>query len=195
MSNTKKNNTLWSSIGSLLFVVSIAISIYLGRIQSNLVQIHDFVYKKDADEIVDLFRKNYYWLTANPKTSPETFVRTRAVTEDPSTTEKLTVKVLRENDKFAGFIAYYKKSFYLGYVLYLGVYEEFRGRGYGERLIRFAIEDLKKMNAKKIKLITRVKNNAARSLYKKVGFKQTAIDDIKNIAEDNMHVYFEIDVN
>ena len=90
---------------------------------------------------------------------------------------RLRIKVLREHDAFVGFTAYYMKTSDLGLLLFLAVNPEFRGKGYGDMLTRYALNDLIRVGAKRIRLVTRTCNIPAQKLYKRVGFKETSRDD------------------
>lgn len=53
----------------------------------------------------------------------------------------------------------------------IAIHPDFRKRGYGEYLLRWAIERFRKKGAATITLEVNEKNNAARNLYDKMGFK------------------------
>lgn len=53
----------------------------------------------------------------------------------------------------------------------IGLCKEYRGQGYGKRLLETAIDFLKKKNVEKICLTVIEKNNVAYEMYKKRGFK------------------------
>jgi ribosomal protein S18 acetylase RimI-like enzyme len=52
----------------------------------------------------------------------------------------------------------------------MGVLEEFRGRGIGERLIRAALDQAKTGGFERVELSVYAKNTRAASLYRKIGF-------------------------
>ena len=109
--------------------------------------------------------------------SPEFMLKYRTPDKNPRNYRTLIIKVLREGDKTAGFVAYYKLNSFTYKLLYLAVDKDFRGKRYGMRLAKYAIQDMFARGGKIIKLVTRVKNKKARSLYKKLGFKETLIED------------------
>lgn len=146
--------------------------------------IYEFNEERDTQDILKLFDNNWYWLLSSPDYSPAFMLKKRAPNTDPLYIGKMHLKVLRENDKFVGFTGYYFLSATVGKVLFLAVDEQFRGKRYGEKLLRYAIDDLKRMGALKVKLVTRVDNISAQALYRRVGFKETA--------RDNQFVDFEI---
>ena len=105
---------------------------------------------------------------------------------DIRNTGKLKIKTLRDDGQLAGFVTYYKDSTGKGHVQFLAVDEKFRGKGFGEQLMRYALDDLKKMGVKHIDLFTRPINYAAQKVYKKVGMHETH--------RSEKFVYFAIDL-
>jgi len=166
-----------------LFVITAACSVFIAGLvyyfSEEKTLIHNFSPARDTKPILDLFDKDWYWLVASSRDEycPAFTLKYRTPDRNPRNFGKLIVKVLRENGTFAGFAAYHEKSFYEGYLLFVAVETAFRGKGYGERLTRHAIKDLFKRGCKVIKLVTRTSNTKARGLYKKIGFKETRMDD------------------
>ena len=60
----------------------------------------------------------------------------------------------------------------LGWLLFLGVADQFRKRGYGEYLVRYALEQMRQMGLTRVDLVTRVTNYRAQRLYKRIGFNE-----------------------
>ncbi len=58
-----------------------------------------------------------------------------------------------------------------------------RGKGFAQKLMQYAIDDMRRLGAKKITLITRTSNTSAQKLYNRIGFKE--------IYRDEGYVYFE----
>ncbi len=147
--------------------------------------IQDYNETRDTQEILDIFKQDKYWLLSSPDYSAESMLKTRSPNKDDARYfGKLSIKVLREADKFVGFVAYYMKNFFIGTVLFLDVKPEFRGKGYAQQLMRYAIDALKKQGASIITLVTRSENHAAQAVYKKMGF-------VKTLEEDG-YVYFDL---
>jgi len=140
-------------------------------------QIVDFDYDRDAHFILDIFKTNWYWLVSSQDFSPEYVLKYRASSKDPQHMGNLTIKLLYQDGEPVGFVAYYKKMFYVGFVLFLGVRPEFRSKGYGAQLLQYAVDDFKKRGVTTVRLVTRVENYAAQAVYKKVGFTETSRDD------------------
>ena len=140
---------------------------------------------RDTKEILDIFKTDRYWLVSSPDYSPEFMLKNRAPSkQDARYFGKLNIKVLYEGDQFIGFAAYYLKNFFIGQILFLAVKPEFRGKGYAQQLMRYAIADLKKQGATIITLVTRSENKPAQGVYKKLGFTLSH--------EEDGFVYFEL---
>lgn len=139
----------------------------------------DFEYTRDAQEIHALFKRDWYWLVApTPEEYDVDFVlRYRARQHSFESLGTLTIKVLREQGDFKGFVTYYKKSSEIGFLLFLSVKKDVRRKGYGQKLARYAIDDLLSQGVKKIDIVTRPSNERALNLYKnKLEFKETGRD-------------------
>jgi ribosomal protein S18 acetylase RimI-like enzyme len=148
--------------------------------------IYDFDDARDTQEILNLFEANWHWLVATPDYSPAYMLKYRAPNQTPLSHGKLSIKVLREKDTFVGFIAYYKKKPQEGFILFVAVKEEFRGKRYAEKLIHYAINDMKEQGVKSVWLITRLSNARAQALYRRLGFYELQHDDI--------FIYFQRDL-
>ena len=59
---------------------------------------------------------------------------------------------------------------YRGWLNYLGVDPDFRGKGYGKAILAHAVENLRKMGCPKINLQVRNSNRQVIEFYKKSGF-------------------------
>ncbi|MGB8366855.1 MAG: GNAT family N-acetyltransferase [Candidatus Babeliales bacterium] len=147
--------------------------------------IYDFDETRDMQEILQIFDDDWYWLIESEDYSPEFMLTHRAPNKDPMYVGSLHIKVLREKNKLAGFAAYYLKKKGLYQLLFLAVNKNFRGKGYGEQLLCYALKDAKKLGANQVRLVTRSTNFPAQRLYKRVGFKQV------DVREDGKFIYFE----
>lgn len=162
-----------------IFSVITAGLVYKFSSLSEKSPISDFIYSRDSQDILKVFDKNWYWLVASTRQeySPDFMMKNRTPDKDPSNFGSLIIKVLRDNNKFAGFTAYFKKKLYEGFLLYVAVDNDFRGKGYGEMLTNYAVNDLFASGCNIVKLVTRTENVKARALYKKVGFEETLVED------------------
>ena len=147
--------------------------------------IQDYNEARDTQDILEIFKADKYWLLSSPDYSPEHMLSTRSPNKDDARYfGKLSIKVLREADKLVGFVAYYMKNFFIGTVLFLDVKPKFRGKGYAQQLMRYAIDELKKQGASIVTLVTRSENHSAQAVYKKMGFTKTL--------EEDGYVYFDL---
>lgn len=180
-SSTRRFVTIFALLAGLLGVAGGAYY-YLNRTVVN-EGVFDYEPARDRAAILEIFRKNWYWLIADDNYSAEYMLDNRA-SQQTGPAGDLILKVYRVQDKTAGFLAYYHKSFYKGYVLFLVVDEEYRKKGYAEKLLRYALAQLKNDGMTIAQLITRIDNIRAQSLYKKVGMHE--------IWRDHEFVRFEI---
>ncbi len=151
---------------------------YTSRVQT---PISDFEFSRDTDSVLEMFKEDWYWLDASYENyTPEAIIykfKNRTPHINPLYTGTMRIKVLREQDQLVGFITYHKENADYGRILYLSVKSSMRGKRYGEKLARYAIDDLIAMGSKKIRLVTRTDNEAAQKLYKRLGFKETSRSD------------------
>lgn len=146
--------------------------------------IYDYDEARDRQEILNIFETERYWLLTSPDYDLEFMLKYKAPNKDPLYVGRLYIKVLRENNKFVGFTTYYKKTPIEGTILFVAVKKEFRGKGYGQILVKYDLDELKRLGSKKVSLVTRIQNLPGQALYKKTGFTE--------VKRDATHVYYEI---
>ena len=182
---TKKN--WWRKAAGLIGVVAGALILVLlvgrGSGSSEGATVSEMNDARDLAQILSLFERNRYWLTATPNFPAEFSFRTRSPNEYPAYRGALTVKVLRDNGNLFGFVSYYMKAPGEGYILFLGVDEKYRGKRYADQLMLHAMEDLIGRGVRRIELITRPTNIAAQKVYRRLGFRE--------VWRDHMFVDFE----
>lgn len=141
--------------------------------------ITEFNYERDSQAILELFNQDWYWLVANKRDdySPDFMLKHRASKQNMMHAGSMNIYVIRENNEFVGFTAYYMKAPSIGYLNFVAIKPELRGKGYAKQLVQYSVDDLLEKGAKRIDLITRPSNTAARKLYESMGFVQTNIDD------------------
>lgn len=174
-----KNKLSKSKIIVLLATILAGISIlWLSKDYLFNIPIKDYSPQKDREFILDLFKKNWYWLVSEYSLdfSPEYMLDNKASDKEPIHKGNLTIKMAYENNKPVGFIAYYMKELYVGFVLFIAVDETSRGKGFARSLLDYAINDLKNKGASIIRLITRTSNLRGQKLYTGMGFKQVWTD-------------------
>lgn len=127
---------------------------------------------KDRAAVEQLFKDNFYALTANPDHDFDTMLEKRSPNKiQTKYFGKMDTVVLYDKEQLAGFVSYFMTSSYAGKVLFLSINKEFRRKGYAKKLMDIAIAKLKKQGAKVIKVATRTTNIPAQTLYgTKLGF-------------------------
>lgn len=134
---------------------------------------------RDKQEILQLFKSDIYWLSANPDYNAEYMLDNRAPGgETGRYSGQMQLKVLRDNDQFVGFVAYYKKTADEGFLNFVCVKPEMRGKHYAEKLMKYAEDDFRAQGVHRIKLLTRTVNHRARALYTRMGYTVTSIDEV-----------------
>jgi len=165
----------WKWLFGVIAVASIAVA---GWWFINRSPIEELNYDRDAKEILKIFDRDRYWLLSSADYSPEFMLKTKSPNAyDLRYYGQLNLRVLWEKGFFVGFTAYYMKTSTLGFILFMAVNPEFRGKGYGEMLINYDFADLKRMGATRAELTTRTDNERALKLYKRVGMVETSFVD------------------
>ncbi|MEX0672103.1 MAG: GNAT family N-acetyltransferase [Candidatus Babeliales bacterium] len=145
----------------------------------------DYNSTTDRVEFLKLFENNKYWLTTNENYNVAHMLDTKSPNDyQAEYFGKLTIKAARVHGKPVGFVAYYKKKFYEGFILFLAVDEQYRGKSYATKLLRYAIDALFNDNAQVVRLVTRTNNYAAMKVYERAGMHESE--------RTNGFVYFEI---
>lgn len=143
---------------------------------------------RDRQAILNIFDQDWYWLVAGDRNSfsPERMLDTKSPNKNPEYQGVEQVKVYLVAGQPVGFVAFYKKKFYEGFLHLLGLSSAARGKGYATQLMHTAVREMFADPAiMYIKLITRVNNVPAIKVYERVGFKRT--DEI-----DDGFVYFRL---
>lgn len=148
--------------------------------------------ERDKNDVAQLFKEDWYWLSVNEYRPEDVayMLDTRSPNSwEPEYTGKMHIDVLREADnKFVGFITYYMYEktgpFLVGKILFLAVRPEFRGKRYGELLLKHAQQQLFAQGAEVARLVTRVSNEKAQKLYRRAG--------MKDIGEENGFTHFVV---
>lgn len=74
------------------------------------IRIYDFNSVTDMQPMLDIFNKDFDWLTANKDCSPAFMFKNRTYDTNPIHFGSLKIKVLHESNNIAGFTAYYMES-------------------------------------------------------------------------------------
>lgn len=144
-------------------------------------KIEPFVYERDMPDIKELFDANWYWLMGSPKEaySPNylTYVfKFRTPGANPMKHNTLQIHVIRDNNHVAGFTAFFKKTATIGQILFVAVHNAYRNKGLGDKLFRYAKNELIKQGSTQLILLTRTDNERAQRLYKRNGFSEAYSD-------------------
>lgn len=140
--------------------------------------ISDFNETRDTQAILNVMKDNWYWLISSPDYRADLMLSKRTPShKEPQYFGKLVIKVLRNTNDLIGFVNYYKKNEYQGHLFLLAIDKKYRGKGYAKKLVLYAMNDLKKMGAQWVQLVTRETNTTARSLYKKLGLQEYLQED------------------
>lgn len=145
--------------------------------------IYTFNATRDTAAMMEIFHQDWDWLLSSKESSPAFMLKHRTYDANPRHFGSLHIKVLREDDKLAGFAAYYMETETQGRLLFLAVGKDFRGRGYGKVLAEHAMQQLFNMGADHIALWTRVANLPAQKIYRNLGFVEKK--------EEHGYLYFE----
>ncbi len=133
-------------------------------------------YSADRDKafIKDQFNKNWYMMTPDPTMDVDFLLDNKVPSKHQlQYMGKMDSKMLYDTNEPVGFISYYMATKYQGHIQFLIISEKYRGKRYGERLLKYALEDLKHQGAKTVKIYTRNENLSAQKLYKRVGFVES----------------------
>ncbi len=144
--------------------------------------------KRDMKQLLDIFKQDWFWLILGGDYNRESALYFLDVNTPKHRAKQLKVFVMRQGKECLGFVATYMVSPRLGKLQFLAVNKIFRRHKYGEQLLRYGVQQLLDMGAKKVELLVRTINIPAQKLYKKVGFYEIA--GYKDL-EDGL--YFEYD--
>jgi ribosomal protein S18 acetylase RimI-like enzyme len=133
---------------------------------------------KDREALITIFKQNMFWLTneTNEDAAVASFkhsIDTNSSSSSWMDRGNLLTYVYRDNEATKGFVSYHKVSSSAAKILYIAIDDTYRRRGYAEKLLKFALADLKKQGYRSVELVTRLVNKRAQGLYRKLGFRQT----------------------
>ena len=99
--------------------------------------------------------------------------------EKTLTSRKSKIYFIEIDDKIIGHMSTHIENNQfrsVGYLDYLFIRENYRGKGYGRLMTKKFMELSKKAGVKKIGLGTRIENKKAQKLYESLGFKKIGIN-------------------
>jgi len=123
------------------------------------------------------FKENWYLLVEPADFDVEYMLDNKSPgTYYPQYKGKLTIVVLYGKGEPVGFGTYYMLNNVAARIQFIAVDEAFRGNRYAEKLVNYALSDLKKSGARFVRLATRTTNIAAQKVYNRLGFEIVAED-------------------
>lgn len=162
----------------IFFVLCVALAIGSGYWYFTTPMMYDYVEKRDRAFISQMFKDNWYWLIGEGSDfDPEHMLTYRASSKDPRHLGNQTIKVMYVGNNPVGFTAYHKKKFYKGKLHFVLINEKYRSKGYGLKIVQYAVNDLVSRGCTDISLVTRVNNHGAQKVYKRAGFVPGEIVD------------------
>ncbi len=152
--------------------------------QGNDRQICDFDPARDSEEILEIFKNDWRWLVPDIDFSPEYASNMLIYMHNEQKKGFLSIKLLCEKGKVAGFVVYHtKREGGDGWLSLFAVNQKFRCKGYGKQLVQYALKDLASMGANRVQSVTSADNFPAQRLYNRVGFDE--------ISRNGSAFYFE----
>jgi ribosomal protein S18 acetylase RimI-like enzyme len=134
--------------------------------------------QRDRQALLKLFRDNWYWLIPEGSLfNAEEFLDKHDPNLNAEGPEHTKIMVYCVNDKPIGFVGYHRESFYKGRIRFIAIDESYRGQGYSQKLMDYALQDLKAHGCVIVQLLTRTNNQRARQLYTQLGFKPYQSND------------------
>lgn len=171
----KKKCHIFSLLLGTILVGLISLWRYVSLVERG--PIYTFQDDRDLNEALDLFKEDAYLLYSSPDYSAMFALKTRSPNKDVAYLGKMHIKVMRVDGKLVGLVTYYMmRDGVTAHILFLCVHKDYRRKGYGRMLMNHAIEQIKLLGAKRIKILTRIENIKAQSLYRSLGFQDDYID-------------------
>lgn len=154
-----------------------------------LVTVDFYDPKKDLAALKDLFKSNIDQLVSIIGGTASMEYKIARLLEEVESPMNKTI-VLKRNQELIGFIIYTRDYWVANaaHILVLCIKSQWRSNNYGEKLLRFVINELKSQDIHKISLGTSVANKRAQNLYQKVGFSGHPHPD------SSKHIEYELEI-
>lgn len=163
-------------IGLISFIsVALATAGWFFFVRQTGPQVIEFDIARDGKDIMAIYDRDWDWLIPGGRDSfsPELMMAYRAPMQNPLYAGRLKIKVMRDdNNALIGFVAWYMKSADVGFLNFLDVNPEYRGKGYAEILLRHGMDQMIKSGAKKLEMVTYTHNARARKFYNRMGWRE-----------------------
>lgn len=167
---SKKNILIGASV--VLTLGAIAVGLFWSS-RPTCDDVLPYASERDRSAIIKLFTNNWYWLI--PEETPfsvEYFLDHKTPDQNGTEDNISSIFVYCKDNKTVGMISFYPMSFYRARLHFIIVDKDYRGRGISDKLMRFALDQMKDRQFTKVELITRVDNIPAQNLYNRFGFKE-----------------------
>ncbi len=139
----------------------------------------EFDIKRDGKAIIESFERDWEWLIPGDRDSfsPELMLAYRAPQQNPLYAGRMNIKVMRDGDKLIGFVTWYMKDVHTGFLNFVDVNPEYRGKGYAEKLVKNAMDAMIADGAQKLTMVTWPYNTRARGVYDRLGWHVVKTDN------------------
>lgn len=137
------------------------------------INIDNYNYLRDCSEIVGLIREEWSKLFLQPSYDDK-MINKMLVKNRPFSIayqdKQLHIRVLRDEDKIAGFATYYYPAPTVGHIELLAINKQFRSKGLGKKLIEYVTTEMAKQGVKTLQLYVYPTNPEAIKFYTHLGF-------------------------
>lgn len=156
--------------GVTALVVALCVGYYASTHWYGITPYH----QEDQTAVLKILQDDWYWLVSEGSYDfvPEYTFSHRAISQNYPD-NSLNIFVYRVHNKPVGFVTYYKEQGCKGKIQFLAVAKEYRGRGYAQKLLSYAMHDALQHGICVLDLTTRPSNIPAQTLYKRLGFQKT----------------------
>lgn len=135
-------------------------------------------YSADKEAVMKILQDDWYWLVAEGSFDfvPE-YTLTHRAASNTHPDNSLQIFVYRVHNKPVGFVTYYKEQGCRGLIQFLAVAKEYRGHGYAQKLLNYAVHHAMQHGICMFNLVTRTTNIPAQKLYQRLGFEKIWEED------------------
>lgn len=135
--------------------------------------ISSFNYQTDMPAIEKLLKKEWtalFWMPDYDQVMIDVIFKKKLPGDITVRNQKLFISVLKDDGSLIGFITYYQADNTTGHIELLAIDKQYKGLGYGKKLVNYVQNWLAKLGCKYIQLYVYTTNNHAIQFYKHLGF-------------------------
>ena len=172
LSSAERNFMKKMIILALLIATNFSITNF--GMEVNQEQIVDFVYDRDAKDVLKIIQDDWNWLftSDSPHYDPEHVLQYEIPNKDLlERKDSLKMKVLHQKDRVIGFVTFYKENSDLGRIRLVSVSQDFRKKGFDRKLTSAAVNELFTLGCTSVYLFTHKKNEKVPT-YESLGFQE-----------------------